>query len=54
VYRVIVVDPVGGDIGFEIQVDDVGMDGPILTVITAARTDNATMSAAGVAVRVER
>ena len=54
VYRVIVVDPVGGDIGFEIQVDDVGMDGPILTVITAARTDNGTMAAAGVAVGVER
>ena len=54
VHRVIVVDPVGGDIGFEIEVDDVRMDGPIMTVVKAARTDNSTMSTVGVTVGIER
>lgn len=53
-YRVILVDPQGGDIGFEIEVEDLGMEGPIITVIQASRTDNVLMSPSGVAVSVER
>ena len=54
VHRVIVVDPVGGDIVFEVEVDDVRMDGPIVTVVKAANTGNVPMSVSGVTVRIER
>jgi len=53
-FRVVIVDPVGTDIGFDVSVDDVGMEGPIVTVVSAADTANQTMSTAGVTVRVER
>lgn len=53
-HRVILVDAEGGEIGFDIMVDDVGMDDPTITVVEAADTDNATMSRSGVTVRIER
>lgn len=54
VHRVVLVDPAGGDLGFDIEVDDLGMEGPVATVVQAARTDNTMMLSAGVTVRIER
>ena len=54
VYRVIAVDPIGGEIGLDVEVDDVGMEGPVVTVVQAARNDNTTASVRNVAVSVER
>jgi len=52
-HRVLIVDPVGGEMAFEILVDDLGMEPPILTVLTATGTDDSLQPAAGVVVRVE-
>lgn len=54
VHRVILIATEGDEIVFEITVDDRGMDGPTITVLQAARTDNSTISASEVSVRVER
>lgn len=53
-HRVILIDPVGGDLGFDIVVQDLGMEDPIITVVQATRTDNAMISNAGVVVTLER
>lgn len=53
-YRVMLVDAVGSDLRFEIQVDDVGMDDPVMTVVSAAGVDNLTQLTAGIETRVER
>ena len=39
-YRVLLIVPGGGDLRFEIQVEDVGMDDPVMTVVSAAGADN--------------
>lgn len=54
VHRVILIAPDGGDLGFDVEVEDVGMEGPAVTVVQAARIDNATMPASLVTVRIER
>jgi hypothetical protein len=54
VHRVILVDPVGGEISVDIRVDDVRMEGPMVTLVQAARDDNATEAVRNVAVTVER
>ena len=54
-FRVILIDPeAGGDILFEILVDNVHMEGPVMTVVSAAGNDNATQMVASIDVRVER
>ena len=53
-HRVLLIDPQGGDLLFDIQVTDVGMDLPVVTVVSAAGTDNATRLPAGIEVRIER
>lgn len=53
-YRVIVIDPVGGDLHFGIDVDDVYLEGPVVTVVSAADTANQPMSVAGLQVSLER
>lgn len=53
-HRVILIDADGGEMGFDISVDDVGMDDPTITVVQAANTENAVMSRSGVTVRIER
>ncbi len=53
-HRVILIDPQGGELLFEIQVEDVGMDLPVIIVMTATGDDNVTRLTAGVDVRVER
>jgi hypothetical protein len=54
VHRVILVGPEPGDLPFEVEVDDVGMEGPVVTVVQAARGDNFAIPASRVSVRVER
>ncbi|MDA0329516.1 MAG: hypothetical protein O2958_10970 [Gemmatimonadetes bacterium] len=53
-YRVVLVDAVGGDITFDIRVDDVRMEPPTVVVIAAARPDNVSQPVATLAVIVER
>jgi hypothetical protein len=53
VHRVVLVHPSGGELGFEILVDDVGMDRPGVTVVQAADTDNAILERQTVVVRIE-
>lgn len=53
-HRVLLIDPVGGEIGFDIEVEDLGMDGPVIRVIQATRTDNAMISTGSVVVSIER
>ena len=54
VHRVIVVSPDPGDLPFEMEVDDVGMEGPVVTVVSAARGDNFVILPSSVTVRIER
>jgi hypothetical protein len=54
-FRVILIDPEAeGDIIFEVLVDNVRMEGPVMTVLSAAGNDNATQMVASIEVRVER
>ncbi len=52
--RVVIVDPTGGEIQFRIVVDDLGMNGPFVAVITAAGTDNLPMAPSVVDIRLVR
>ena len=54
VYRVIVLGRAGGSLPFAIDVDDRAMEGPVVTVIQAADTDNVPLSAGGVNVSLVR
>ena len=54
VHRVVLIGPEPGDLPFEMQVDDLGMEGPVVTVVQAARGDNFAIPASGVSVRIER
>ncbi|MDH3422233.1 MAG: hypothetical protein OEN00_04540 [Gemmatimonadota bacterium] len=53
-YRVILVGPAGGDLTFGIVVDDVYLEGPIVTVVNAAGSDNLPRSAGDLRVLLER
>ncbi|MEM7414670.1 MAG: hypothetical protein AAF389_04175 [Gemmatimonadota bacterium] len=53
-HRVILVDPQGTDLAFEMQVEDRGMEGPVITVLQAALTSNRAVSAAVATVTIER
>lgn len=53
-YRVVVIDPVGGDLHFGIDVDDVYLEGPVVTIVSAADTNNQPMSVGGLSVALER
>ena len=53
-HRVVLVSPDGGAMRFGIEVDDLGADDPIVTVVTAADVRNLPSAATGVVVRVER
>lgn len=54
VYRVVIIHPSGGEIGFDIAVDDVGMESPVVRVVSATRTDNSLMSPVGIVFTMER
>ena len=53
-FRVLLVAPQGDELRFEIQVDDVAMEDPVMTVVSAAGVDNLTMLTAGIVTRIER
>lgn len=53
-HRVLIVSPDGGDLQFEIMVDDRAMEGPVVTVLQAALTNNRAVSAAVATVAIER
>lgn len=53
-HRVMLIHPDEGDLRFEIQVEDVGMDDPVIQVVSAAGLDNAALLKAGIDVRLER
>ena len=54
VHRVVIIHPSGGELGFDIAVDDVGMESPVVRVVSATRTDNTLMSVGGIAFTLER
>lgn len=53
-YRVILVGPVAGDLSFGIVVDDVYLEGPVVTVVEAAGADNLPRAVGELQVRLER
>jgi hypothetical protein len=53
-HRVLLIHPAGGELRFEIQVTDVGMDDPVFHVVSAAGSDNRGQLTAGIQVRLER
>lgn len=53
-HRVVLVSPQTGELTFHIQVEDRGMEGPVITVLQAALGDNRAVSAAVATVTVER
>lgn len=53
-HRVMLIRPDAGDLRFEIQVQDVDMEVPVVTVLSAAGLDNGTQLTSGIVVRVER
>lgn len=53
-FRVLLVAPRGDELRFEIQVDDVAMDDPVMTVVSAAGIDNLALLNAGIVTRIER
>lgn len=53
-YRVILVGPAGGDLTFGIRVDDVYLEGPVVTVVEAAGSDDLPLDVGGLRVLLER
>lgn len=53
-HRVILIDPTGGDLSFAITVDDVYLEGPVVTVVDATGTDNLPRPAGDLTVLLER
>ncbi|MGD8286984.1 MAG: hypothetical protein PVJ80_06040 [Gemmatimonadota bacterium] len=53
-YRVILVDATGGDLSFGITVDDVYLEGPVVTVVEAADTSNEPRAVSDLDVLLER
>ena len=54
VHRVILMASEGGELSFEVRVDDRGMDGPFISVVQAAGADNSMLPSGSVTVRMER
>lgn len=53
-YRVVLVGPSGGDLGFGISVDDVYLEGPVVVVVEAADTANRPRPSGDLRVVLER
>ena len=53
-HRVLLIHPEGGDLRFEIQVEDLDLDDPVARVVSAAGVDNDTRLTAGIEFRIER
>lgn len=54
VHRVILIAPEPGELAFDVEVDDRAMEGPVVTVVSAADGDNLGMPASRVTVQVGR
>jgi hypothetical protein len=53
-HRVIVVSPTGGDLTFGILVDDLYLEGPVVTVVEATGSNNVPRSVGDLRVLLER
>lgn len=53
-HRVVLIHPSGGEMVFEVAVDDVGMDPPIARVVSATRVDNTLVTVGGIEVVFSR
>ncbi len=53
-HRVIIITPDPGEMAMDIAVDDVGMEGPTIRVVSAANGDNVAIARSNVTVRTER
>lgn len=53
-YRVILVDPTGGDLSFGVSVDDAYLEGPVVAVVEAADTANEPRAVSDLRVLLER
>lgn len=53
-HRVILVSPTGGDVSFGIRVDDLYLEGPVVTVVEAASTDDVPRPVGDLGVLLER
>ena len=53
-HRVVLLDTSGGSIQFGVTVEDLSADPPIVTILLAASTNNATLLLTGIEARVEK
>ncbi len=53
-HRVLLIHPEGGELRFEIQVEDLDLDDPVVRVVSAAGADNGPRLNAGIEVLIER
>jgi len=53
-HRVVLISPEPGELAFDMEVDDLGMEGPTVRVVSAADGQNRAIVAANVSVRLER
>lgn len=53
-HRVIVITPESGEMAVDIAVDDLGMEGPTVRVVSASNDANQAIAARDVTVRLER
>jgi len=54
VHRVVMIDPEPGSMALDVQVDDLGMEGPLVRVVSAANGDNEAIRRSLVTIRSER
>ena len=53
-YRIVLVGPTGGDLSFGIDVDDLYLEGPVVTVVEAVGDDDSSRTVADLRVILER
>jgi hypothetical protein len=53
-HRVLLIQATGGELAVDVTVSDLGMEGPVVTVIQVTRQDNSMVPASGVTIGVER
>lgn len=53
-YRVVLLTPGGGDLTFSILVDDLYLEGPVVTLVEAAGTNNQPRPVGDLSIRLER
>jgi len=53
-HRVIVISPSSGELRFAIDVDDLDMEGPSITILQATRADNRLVTPSAASIRIVR